>query len=110
METLKKILNKHRLDMKKINEQRQWWLIISSVVFISVILFIFSWDIMNDWYRSYWWVLVSTILIITVNWWYWTMKSITVLLSHQQEENQIIKELITEVREIKKTIEQFDKN
>ena len=38
------------------------------------------------------------------------MKSITVLLSHQQEENQIIKELITEVREIKKTIEQFDKN
>jgi hypothetical protein len=106
MMRLKHIIDSHKRELSKINNQRMAWLKLSSVIFVITITLIFSWDLLEN--KNIWWFIVSSMLIVTINWWYWTMKTITILLNHQQEENVIIKELIDELREIKKTIKEID--
>lgn len=107
---LKSIIDSHKRDINRINNQRILWLRLSSVIFMSVVIIIFSWDTIQQIHNSFWWVIISIMLIVTVNWWYWTMKTISTLLKHQQEENIIIKELINELRDLKKIINQIDNN
>lgn len=101
-------LKQRDLYIKKINEQRRWWLVASSIVVSCVICLIFSWELIDEFnIKSIWWAIISMMLIICVNWWYWTMKVIHELLAHQESENKIINELLLEIEDIRKQVHQF---
>lgn len=106
MVRLKHIIDYHKRELSKINNKRMVWLMLSSVIFVLTIPLIFSWDLLEN--KNIWWIIVSSMLIVTINWLFWTIKTITIILNHQQEETVIIKELIAELRELKKTIKQID--
>ena len=102
----KKLLKTHIEELTRINEQRRWWLYASSVVLGGIIFLIFTWDWIDGFHsKSVWWLVVSTMLIISVNWWYWTMKVIRRIIEHQEIEFDLIRVIITDIREVKKDIQ-----
>ena len=108
MERLNKFFDEHTKDCEAINNQRRVWLLASSAVFTGIILLIFGWDLVwNLHSRSIWWLIISLMLLISVNWWYWTMRVIRKLLNHQRIEFGLIRELLIDVKEVKKEVSQL---
>lgn len=100
--SLETIFKQHQEDLEKLNNQRKIWLWASSCVIVGIVLLIFGWDWLSDTNsKSIWWVIISLMLVISVNWWYWTMKVIRVIISYQEIEYQLIKEIYEEINSIK---------
>jgi len=101
-ERLTKLLSQNDADLNEINNQRRYWLLASSVVFISIVILIFSWDwITNTRQQSLWWVFISILLIVSVNWWYWTMQSLTTLINRTKDEFTILSDVVDELADVK---------
>ena len=99
------LLEKHANDIKKINDQRRTWLWASSVVLFAAVLTIFGWDWADNYHnRGIWWFVTSTMIIISVNWWYWTMRVIRIILEHQAVEYALLHSLLEDVGEVKEDI------
>jgi len=95
-------LKDHTDALEKIYQQRRLWLYASSVVFTAIILVIFSWDVIDTQFpKSIWWVLISIGLLVSVNWWYWTMKSLTTLVRSMHAEYEILNEVTTDIAHVK---------
>ena len=99
MEHYTDIIKRNSKEIAKINAQRRLWLILSSVVYVVVILIIFVLD--SNASRCIWWVLGSMGLLITINWWYWTMRVINTMIAHKRMENEILCGIITELKAIR---------
>lgn len=95
----KELVIKFRQDIEKINRQRTIWLVLSSLVFVSIVLIIFSWNFIQD--SHVWWAVGSIGLIIAMNWWYWTMTLIRRLLCHQSHMVDVLEEISKEVSNIR---------
>lgn len=102
------LLEQHKIDMEKINRQRTWWLYASSIVFVLIIFLIFGWDWLSDLKsRTIWWLVVSCMLIISVNWWYWTMSVVRIIIEYQETEYDLIKRIIFDIKGLKKDLQEF---
>ena len=100
-----RLLNLFRRDLTKINDQRSLWLMLSSLVFVSVIAIIVSWNYLVLLDSSLiWWSVISIGLTVTVNWWYWSMHLIRKLLHHQITVVDILVEITNEVKGIRDNI------
>lgn len=99
------LLEQHKNDMNKINQQRIWWLYASSIVFTAIIFLIFGWEWLSGLSsRGVWWLIVSLMLIISINWWYWTMSVVRIMITHQDLEYELICSIINDVKTIRKDI------
>ena len=107
-DSIKEILTRHEKDLERLNNQRRWWLWASSVVFVGIIFLIFGWDWLSELHsKSVWWVIVSLMLIISINWWYWTMRVVRIIIKYQEVEYSILKKIITDIHRLKKDIRNF---
>ena len=104
----KRLIERNEQDLENINQQRRWWLVASSLVFLAIIGLILGWNFiegLNS--KPVWWALVSAMLIISVNWWYWTMRVMLRLIKHQQMEFAIIHELLFDIKGLKTDIKKL---
>lgn len=100
----------HTDALEKIYRQRRMWLYASSIVYTSIILVIFSWDYLIKYASNeLWWVAISLGLIVSVNWWYWTMKSIAEIVRSMYAEYEILNEITIEISEIKTIVNKKSK-
>lgn len=108
--TLEIMLEKHRRDIDKLNNERHLWLWASSIVFSGIILLIFGWNWLSGINsKTIWWVIVSLMLIISINWWYWTMRVIRIIIYYQEIEYSLIKEIHNEINWVKEDMKKsFD--
>ena len=101
----KRLLKKHADDLERINNQRRIWLYASSVVFVGIIGLIITWDWLDHFHsNTLWWGVISTIMIVCVNWWYWTMRVIRILLRHQQVEYDLLTCVLNDIDLAKKDL------
>ena len=108
---IKTILERHNRDIDKLNNQRQLWLYASSVVLVAALFLIFGWDWLSSLSsRKLWWLIISSMIIIAVNWWYWTMKVIRIILKYQSIEYALLKSIIVDINELKSYLQTLDKN
>lgn len=99
---LDKLLSQNINDIDEINKQRRYWLLSSSIVFVCIVILIFSWDwITNTRQQSLWWIFISILLIISVNWWYWTMQSLATIIHRIKDEYIILSDVVDELAEVK---------
>jgi hypothetical protein len=94
-----KTLTRHITDLKRIEIQRRWWLMLSAVVTSTIGYIIFEWQTVHD--LKLGWAIVSLSLILAVVWWYWTMRVIRCFINFRKEETEILMDIVREVREIK---------
>lgn len=99
----KSSINKHIQQLEKFDQQRKNWLRLSAFVVISVLGIIWDWELIKQ-YRLVWWFGVAG-LIISVLWWYWTMIVIRLLIEHRRDETEILFEIVSDIKEIKKDIQ-----
>lgn len=93
-----RLLARHAEDLDRINNQRRIWLYASSLVFLGIIGLIFTWDWIDHFQSNkIWWSIISVILILCINWWYWTMRVIRILLNHQQVEYDLMQCILEDV-------------
>jgi hypothetical protein len=98
-------LSEKILQLEKVYVQRKWWLYASSLVYTILIVVIFSWDyLVNNVSNRLWWVGISLALLVSINWWYWTMRSLASLIQSIYVEYGILDELRVEIDEIKRII------
>lgn len=101
------ILKKHEEDLIRLNAQRRLWLWASSIVVVGIVFLIFGWDWISDFRsKSIWWVIVSLMLVISINWWYWTMKVVRIIIHYQKIEYELIKDIYTEINIVKNDIKE----
>ena len=104
------MIEQHTNDMHRINEQRRWWLVASSIVFSGTIFIIFFWDWISGFNeKSIWWVIVSLMLVICMNWWYWTMSLVKQLMEHHTNSIKVIKSLISDINTVRSDLKDIDK-
>lgn len=96
------LLQKHLADLKEFKRQRTLWLKLSGFVSMMVVIIVVDWNIIIQ-HRSLW-LAVSAGLILSVIWWYWTMSIIRKMIEHRSIETQIIIELVSDIKEVKKEI------
>jgi hypothetical protein len=97
-----KLISVFANDIIKLNRQRIYWLIFSSVIFIGVILVIaFSSAINSLNSEVVWWAIGSVGFIVTINWWYWTLILIRRVLTHQIDMVLLLDEITKDVNDIK---------
>lgn len=103
--SIQEIFNNHQKDLEKLNNQRRLWLWASSIVLVGILSLIFSWEWLADFHSKHvWWLIVSVMLIIAINWWYWTMRVIRIIICYQKIEYELIKQLHHEISIVKHDI------
>lgn len=96
------IANRNLASLEKIYQQRRTWLYASSAVFFGIICLIFSWNLLDNLHnKSIWWVIVSLMLLVSINWWYWTIRVLKILLDQRTAEITIINELLNDIHDVK---------
>lgn len=98
----------HLKKIKQFDKARIFWLKLSGLVAIVIILIIIDLSFFNV--PSIHWLLISIGLGLSVTWWYWTMKIIREILSHRIVEVEILTEIIKDIREIKEDVKKLDHN
>lgn len=103
------ITKAHNLTISYLNTQRQYWLYASSVAVSGIVLLIAFWDFLSTFQStSVWWAIVSIMLIVSVNWWYWTIKLIRILIDQRKSELKIINELVIDIKTIKYSLSELN--
>tara|TARA_B110000503_G_C7043942_1_gene369407 strand:+ start:305 stop:643 length:339 start_codon:yes stop_codon:yes gene_type:complete len=96
-------------DIDKTNDQRRKWLIASSVVAISIIVYISGWHWIrgqdDPWLK---WSIVSVGLIVSVNWWYWTMSIVRQYIMHQHTIVTTLVSIINDLKIIKEEVKSLN--
>jgi hypothetical protein len=104
-------IQEHTEVLEKIYNQRRKWLYASSIVYTGIILIIFSWDYLTEYASgTIWWCLISVGLLISVNWWYWTMKSLSDLVRSIYTEYELLSEISDDIDELKEIFKNNLKN
>ena len=100
-------LNNIITSLKKLNSERKVWLTVSSIVCLGILFLIFDWNCVQTLHlRGY---VIAGGLILSVSWWYWTMRLIRIILSHRQEEFEILQQIVDDIKLIKKDITDLNK-
>ena len=92
--------------LKQFDQDRIVWLKLSGLAFLAVIIIIIDWLFFGV--NKIYWVLVSLGLLLSMGWWYWTMKLIRDLLKHRIAELEILSDIVSEIKEIRKDVKNID--
>lgn len=99
------ILKRHLKELVEMDRHRKMWLVLSAFVISIVMFIIIKWDYIT---QEHWaWFAVTFGLTLSVTWWYWTMRSIRMLINHRVEETAILHDLIVDIKDIKKNIRDY---
>lgn len=99
-------LKQHIKNLEKFNKDRLFWLRLSGLVTISILLIIVNWTFVDT--GKIYWILVSIGLILSAAWWYSTMRLIREIINHRLVEIEILSSIIEDIQEIKQDVRKFD--
>lgn len=92
----------HFAELKKIDNNRKAWLMLSAAVVTAVGFLIF--DTQRSGNNYILWVFGSATLIISVSWWYWVMRDINKLIKQRYDTLSMFTTIAIDVINIKKEI------
>jgi len=103
-------LSKYYEELEQINNQRRYWLMASSLVFVAVVLVVAFWNYLMSLNEQWiWWLLFSASVLISMNWWYWTMGYIRKSLIHQLTVVEILADITYDIHLVKEDVRKLTK-
>lgn len=106
MERIKQI----KSELDKINDERRYWLMASSFVFVSVIFYIVVWPWLQGFDSALLdWAFISAGFIVTINWWYWTMSLVRKYITHQKHVFEILGDIVVDLKTIGEDVKNLNK-
>ena len=95
-------INHQIKKLKNLDIERKGWLMVSGFIMISILGIIFDWKTVILFKLQY--IFVCAGLIISVVWWFWTMRLIRLLIDHRMAEAETLKEILIDIKSIRKEI------
>ena len=89
-------------DLNNLNNERIFWLKISSFVVATFLFILFSWSHILTSKLLY--IIFGLGIAISIFWWFWTMRLIRKIIGFKTIETQALAELVTNIKEIKNDI------
>lgn len=103
-----RLLIQHEKDLETINNRRYWWSWSSLCTVISIIFLTTTWEWLNHIQSErLWWMIVSAMIIVAINWWYWTIRILRIMITHQRIEYELIKSILHDIKLLKYDIKEF---
>ena len=97
-----------RDNLITLNNHRKIWMYLSTGVVIAVASLLLLWDKISSVHSNILWIFVaSAAVVISITWWYWTMGLVHRLLDIQIDVVDILKELTTDIKDIKVEVKEF---
>lgn len=104
-----KLLIQHEKDLEILNTRRFMWTWSSLLTIICTIVLTFAWEWLDSIKTaSIWWFISSIMIIVAINWWYWTIRIIRIVINHQRIEYELIKSILHDIRSLKHDIKEFN--
>ena len=95
--------------IKRYFTQKKLWMGFSFIFVILILLAILEWEqIMNLKYQPVQFFIFGFFIIVSVIWWYWTMSMIKKLLTMRQLEVKILEDLVKDINQVKKDIQNIN--
>lgn len=108
--SISELFKQHNVEIEQISHHRRWWFYASLYMASSIILLVASWNWIIDLHSHYAWVgVIILIVVLSINWIYWTASIIHKFINHQRLELILISELATDIKHLKKEIQEFGK-
>ena len=101
-------MKNHIETLKKFDQERKSWLVLSAFVAVGILGIIFGWNAVQT--NHLIWVVSSLGLIIAVIWWHWTMRLIRHLIEHKIFEAVILQDIVEDIRHIKDEVKNLPKD
>lgn len=102
MDNISSKIKDHTDNLELIYRRRRLWLYSSSLVVIAVISITVSWVYLSSFNNNLtWWGIISISLIVSLNWWYWTISSISALVRAINDEYEILNNISTDIAHVK---------
>lgn len=92
-------LEKIKADLIQVDVERKFWLLVSGFVVAVIISLIWQWSHIRQNHLEL--AFISAGLTLGVVWWYWTMRLIRLTIYHRHLEIEVLKDVVTEIKEIK---------
>lgn len=96
------ILTQHLEKLTQFNKQRISWIRFSLLVLLTVGIILTDYFLKDTSHFHYF--LISSGFIIAIIWWYWTMQVVKEIINHKYYETELLKMLISDIRDIKKNL------
>lgn len=101
-------LKTFRDHLTTLNHDRIIWMYLSITVVAVSLTLVYGWGKLIAFDSHLLWAVVSTAaIVIAVAWWYWTMSLIRRLLEIQIDVVDILKELTTDIKDIRGEVKDF---
>lgn len=101
-------LKTFRDHLVTLNHDRIIWMYLSATVVAVALALIFGWGELIAFDSHLLWASVSiAAIVIAIAWWYWTMSLIRTLLEIQIDVVDILKELTTDIKDIRVDVKDF---
>ena len=101
-------LNTFRDHLISLNHDRIIWMYLSITVVAVSLALVYGWGKLIAFDSHILWAFISAgTIVVAVAWWYWTMSLIRKLLDIQIDVVDIIKELTTDIKDIKVEVTDF---
>jgi hypothetical protein len=98
-------------DIKKLNRQKTYWLILSGLVLFTVTLITIFWNFLLGLHSNViWWFIGISGIMIAVMWWWWTMSLINRIMMHQYQLIELLEEISTDIEYVKNEVSYLKPN
>jgi len=99
------IIKQFNDNIRQLNRQRPYWLILSGFVILTILLVTFFWKfLLNLHSQVVWWSIGVSGITLAIIWWWWTMSLINNIIRHQYQMIDILNEITTDIKYVKTTI------
>jgi len=104
------VIKQFNNDIRKLNQQRTYWVILSGFVVVTVLAITFFWKfLLNLHSQVVWWTIGCSGMILAIIWWWWTMSLIDRIVGHQYQMIDILEEISTDIEYVKKEVSYLKK-
>jgi len=100
-------LNIIKQSISKLNIERKLWLALSGLVIAASFVLFLGWNTIQINHLQ--WVFVTSGITVSMIWWFWTMRLIRIILNHRLTEVEILQEIVTDIKDIKNNVTNFNK-
>lgn len=102
MDDIASKIKDHTDNLTLMYRRRRLRLYISSLVVIAVISITVSWAYLSSFNSNLiWWGIISISVIVSLNWWFWTIRSIGKLVNAIHNEYEILNDISTDLANVK---------
>jgi len=92
-------------DIRQLNQQRTYWLILSGFVVATVSAITFFWKFLLNLHSEFvWWTIGFSGIALALVWWWWTMSLINRIIGHQYQMINILEEISTDIEYVKQEV------